>query len=139
MKLAADRDWIAYEYANNYSITFNFGVPELTTNIKSFDSFRDAVTQTYLRLLYLYPDSHIARKASKEIALKVSDKAGKVLAKGGIASPSGRRAAKGLDSYLRSDSNLLNPGTTSDLVAATLFVYFLKNGYNSLRQTKKRK
>lgn len=138
MKLAADRDWIAYEYAHNFDITFTFGVPELIKNIQSTGDFRDAVIQTYLKLLYLYPDSHIARRASNDTALKISEKAGIVLQKGGVTSVAGRRAITVLDKHLRSRSNLFNPGTTSDLIAATLFVYFLKYGYNSMNQRKKK-
>jgi len=139
MKLAAHRDWIAHEYAHNFDITFSIGVGELVKNIKSTASFRDAVVQTYLRLLYLYPDSHIGRKASKDTALKISEKAGEVLHKGGVTAKAGRRAISAFDKYLRSDSNLLNPGTTSDLIAATLFAYFLKYGYGAMNLGKKEK
>ncbi len=134
MKSAAGKDWIAHEYANNFDITFNVGTPELTQSVNTIGVFRDAVAQTYLKLLYLYPDSHISRRVSGEMALKVSEKAGKVLARGGMTSPTGRRAVCDFNNYLRSDSNNLNPGTTSDLITATLFVYFLRNGYSSLRQ-----
>ncbi len=127
MKLAAERDWIAFEYANNFTITFELGVPELVSNIESGLVLREAIVQTFLRLLYLYPDSHVARRTSRETALKISEKAGGILRKGGLASPSGRRAVYEFDHYLRSDSNMLNPGTTADLVAAALFVYFIQN------------
>jgi len=139
MKLAAHKDWIAHEYAHNFDITLTIGVPQLLKNIKSTGDFRDAIVQTYLRLLYLYPDSHIGRKVSGDTALKISEKAGEVLQKGGVASAAGRRAISAFDKYLRSDSNLLNPGTTSDLIAATLFVYFLKYGYGSMNMGKKKK
>ncbi len=135
MKQAADRDWLAHEYSSNFDITFSVSLPELTANLESGLTVREAIVQTFLKILYLYPDSHIARKTSPEIALKISEKAGKALTKGGLLKPAGRRAVYDFDHYLRTDGNKLNPGTTADLITAALFVYFLRNGYKALDET----
>ena len=45
-----------------------------------------------------------------------------VLAAGGVRSADGRRALESFDASLREPGNALNPGTTADLVTATLFV-----------------
>lgn len=137
MKLAADRDWIAYEYAHNYSITFDAGAPELAAALDKGLEFRDAVTHTYLRLLYLYPDSHIARRNTPALALQVSEMAGQVLGKGGMHTAEGRRAAYEFDHQLRSPDHHLNPGSTADLTAAALFVHFINHGYQSLHTNAK--
>ncbi len=50
-----------------------------------------------------------------------------VLAAGGVRSAEGRRAVAAFDASLRDATNALNPGTTADLVAATLFVALLEN------------
>ena len=135
MKHAADRDWIAHEYSSNFDITFSVSLPELTANLETGLTFREAIVQTYLKILYQYPDSHIARKTSPETALAISEKAGKVLAKGGLIKPAGRRAVYDFDHHLRADGHKLNPGTTADLVTAALFVYFIRNGYKKLDET----
>ena len=132
MKQAALHDWIAHEYASGYEITLNVGAPELEKNINSQLSARDAVTQTFLKLLYLYPDSHVARKTSVKTALAISDMAGNALEQGGLRSPSGRRAIQALDKHLRSDSNQLNPGTTADLTAAAIMALLLRDKHNFL-------
>jgi triphosphoribosyl-dephospho-CoA synthase len=45
-----------------------------------------------------------------------------VLAAGGVRTAAGRRAVLSFDASLREPGNALNPGTTADLVTATLFV-----------------
>ena len=45
-----------------------------------------------------------------------------MLAAGGVRSRRGRRALESFDASLREPGNGLNPGTTADLVTATLFV-----------------
>jgi triphosphoribosyl-dephospho-CoA synthetase len=50
-----------------------------------------------------------------------------VVATGGVFSGEGRRAIVALDIYLGSQAdNSLNPGTTADLIAVTLFVALLE-------------
>ena len=57
--------------------------------------------------------------------------AGEVLAAGGVFTPGGRRAIAALDKRLREAANNgLNPGTTADLIAATLFVALLEGVLN---------
>jgi triphosphoribosyl-dephospho-CoA synthase len=45
-----------------------------------------------------------------------------VLAAGGVRTAAGRAALERFDASLREPDNALNPGTTADLVTATLFV-----------------
>ncbi len=132
MRMSAERDWIAYEYANSFEITFDKGLPELERNVELGIGFRDAVVQTYLRILYLYPDSLVSRKISREKANRISDMAGVVLDKGGVTTDTGRREVFEMDRYLRSKKNVYNPGSTADLTASTLFVFFIKHGYGQL-------
>jgi triphosphoribosyl-dephospho-CoA synthase len=69
----------------------------------------------------------VARKRGRATAQAVSDQAAQVVAIGGVFSAEGYEAIARLDTYLRSQpDNSLNPGTTADLVAATLFVALLE-------------
>jgi triphosphoribosyl-dephospho-CoA synthase len=112
MAAAADRDSIASEYASGYSIVFEFGLPLLTDALSHGASTLQAVVSLHVGLLATYPDTLIARKAGAAAAGAVSQAAQAVR--------DGSRTREQLDADLRRDGRRLNPGTTADLVAATL-------------------
>lgn len=122
MKLAADRDLIARQYANNYADVFDLGVPALLDAFARFGCVEAAVIDCQLRWLAAFPDSLIARKCGLAVAEDVQRRVQHVLELGGLETPEGRAAGVALDRHLRSDGNKLNPGTTADLVTACLFV-----------------
>ena len=111
---AAERDSVASEYVTDYALTFETGVPALAAALGDGLAVREAIVELHLRLLAHTPDTLIARKAGAEAAARVSADAREVLA--------GRRTLQSFDASLRADGNRLNPGTTADLVTATLFV-----------------
>jgi triphosphoribosyl-dephospho-CoA synthase len=127
MKLAADRDMIARQYANGFADVFDFGVPAFLAGFERFGCVEAAIIDSQLRWLAEYPDSLIARKNGPAVAEDVRRRAEEVLKLGGLATPEGRRAGVALDRYLRSDGNKLNPGTTADLITACLFVALREN------------
>ncbi len=122
MKLAADRDMIARQYANGFADVFDFGTPAFLDAFAKFGCVEAAIIDCQLRWLAAFPDSLIARKNGDHVAEDVQKRAAGVQNLGGIATPEGRAAGVELDQYLRSDGNRLNPGTTADLIAACLFV-----------------
>jgi len=128
MRAAADRDTVAREYATGFAVIFDVGLPCLQ---RSFDATRDlraAILQTYLTILATVPDSLIARKVGPRQATAVSREAARILEAGGTENATGRRRVVAFDRKLRRQGNLLNPGTTADLTAASLFVALLQNG-----------
>jgi triphosphoribosyl-dephospho-CoA synthase len=127
MRLAADRDMVARQYANGFADVFDFGVPAFLAAFRQFESVEAAVIDSQLRWLAEYPDSLIARKNGPAVAADVQRQAAGVLRLGGISTPEGRRAGVELDRHLRSDDNRLNPGTTADLITACLFVALREN------------
>jgi len=127
MKLAADRDMVARQYANGYADVFDFGVPAFLDAFARFGCVEAAVIDSQLRWLAEYRDSLIARKNGVGVAETVRQMAAAVLFRGGIETPEGRRAGVALDRHLRSDGNKLNPGTTADLITACLFVALREN------------
>jgi triphosphoribosyl-dephospho-CoA synthase len=131
MRLAADRDGVASEYATDFHTTFELGVVSLRAARRAGLDWNDAVVETYLTLLAACPDSHIARRADHVRADEVSRRARDVLDAGGVRSDQGRAAIARLDAGLRDPHNLLNPGTTADLTAAALFVTLLAGGWQS--------
>jgi triphosphoribosyl-dephospho-CoA synthase len=127
MASAVERDSIAAEYLSDYAITFEQGLPALQANLAQGLDADQAVVQTYLELLAAVPDTLIARKRGLATAQAVSAEAARVLSNGGVFSTEGWQAIVGLDTRLRvAKDNSLNPGTTADLIAATLFVALLE-------------
>lgn len=127
MKLAADRDMVARQYANGFVDVFDLGVPAFRAGFERFGCVEAAIIDSQLRWLAEYPDSLIARKNGPAVAAEVQSRAVAVLRLGGIATPEGRRAGVEFDRHLRSDGNKLNPGTTADLITACLFVALREN------------
>jgi triphosphoribosyl-dephospho-CoA synthase len=127
MRLAADRDMIARQYANGFADVFDFGVPAFLDAFARFGCVEAAIIDSQLRWLATYPDSLIARKNGLAVAEDVQNRAAEVLQLGGIATAEGRAAGVALDKHLRSDGNKLNPGTTADLITACLFVALREN------------
>jgi triphosphoribosyl-dephospho-CoA synthase len=112
MAAAAHRDSIASEYATGYAIVFDSGLPLLDDALNKGLSTLDAIVAVHVGLLSRHPDTLIARKAGPDAARAVSEAAREVR--------DGTRSAADFDGTLRSAGNRLNPGTTADLVAATL-------------------
>jgi triphosphoribosyl-dephospho-CoA synthase len=127
MAAAAGRDSIASEYVTDYALTFETGVPALAAALTDGLAVREAIVELHLRLLDVAPDTLIARKRGADAAAQVSAGARDVLAAGGVRSAAGRRAVRSFDASLREEpGNALNPGTTADLVTATVFVALLE-------------
>jgi triphosphoribosyl-dephospho-CoA synthase len=126
MASAAARDQIAAEYVSDFALTFETGIPALAAALGDGLGEREAIVELHLRLLAATPDTLIARKRGAEAAARVSAGATEVLAAGGVRTTAGRRALRSFDAALREPSNALNPGTTADVVTATLFVALLE-------------
>lgn len=113
----SEGDSVARELVEGYPTTFELGYPALLEAYKRTADLRSATVECFLRILARVPDSLIVKKAGERAAEEVSRRAGEVLKEGMT-----EEALQALDSYLRRRGNLLNPGTTADLVAASLFV-----------------
>ncbi len=131
MELAAGRDLIAKQYVNGFEQVFRQGLPLLESGTKKFATLSEAIVFAHVSLMSLFPDSLIARKCGAEVAghsqmlatkavqhldapdRDVSDNEALDRYWSGIAE---------LDFWLRSDGHKRNPGTTADIIAASLFV-----------------
>ena len=125
MALAKDRDAIAREYVTGFAIAFETGLPALKEALARRADFSSAVVQAFLTILSQVPDTLIARKRGWEAARLVSQKAMEVLSLGGVVTPEGRAGLAEMDRALRDESHALNPGTTADLTAASIFLALL--------------
>lgn len=121
MRLAADRDAIAAEYSHGFPLTLGFGLDQLRSEVNFADNWQESVIRLHLLLMSRQPDTLIARKRGRDEARESSAMAKAVLDAGWPESCSGLERIVELDTWLRAVGNKRNPGTTADLVAATLF------------------
>lgn len=128
MRLAADHDGVAAEYASGFRTTFVTAMPALRRARKDGLSWEDAVVEVYLGLLATQPDSLIVRKAGAAAAAEVSRQADAVVRAGGVRTEPGRAALSAFDASLSEPHNSRNPGTTADLIAAGLLALLLSDG-----------
>lgn len=126
--IASKYDWICSEWVKNYPITFEVAYPYLITQIAKNKGLNVAIIHTFLKILAEYPDTFIARKIGIRKAGEVSVKAEEVMNLGGLGTLQGRENLRKFDQMLRNSGNLLNPGTTADIIAATLALLVL-GGY----------
>ena len=126
MGLAAGRDTVAAEYVRGFSVTFDLALTGLRRALRRGLGLLDAIAEAHLELMARVPDALIRRKAGAAAARTVAARARAVLRAGGLRTRAGLQAARRLDAHLRRDGNRLNPGTSADLVAAALFVWFLE-------------
>jgi triphosphoribosyl-dephospho-CoA synthase len=117
MVAAADRDSVASEYATGYAIVFDTGLPLLEDGLRDGRSTLEAIVSLHVGLLASRPDTLIARKAGDQAAREVTQAAQGVR--------DGTRSLSDLDRLMRGAGGRLNPGTTADLVAATLLAALL--------------
>ncbi|MCX4192649.1 triphosphoribosyl-dephospho-CoA synthase [Methylophaga sp. OBS1] len=123
MKMAAERDQIALQYVSNFSTLWEIGLPGLTSALNSGESVEWAAAFAYLKLLSELPDSLICRKQSREQAIAVTKKAKQLVFEMNKNSTLNAYSNQltAWDKELK--QNAINPGTTADLVAATLLLH----------------
>lgn len=129
MKLAADRDMIARQYATGFRDVLTTGLEWLLESSRRGLEQKTQVTALALRLLATFPDSLILRRCGEAIAKDVQRLATDVMQSGWPESDGGREAFQSLDRFLREDGHRRNPGTTADFVAAILFAAQRERGY----------
>ncbi|MEZ6133669.1 MAG: triphosphoribosyl-dephospho-CoA synthase [Pirellulaceae bacterium] len=137
MQQAAEVDAVARQYTNGFADIFDVMLPWFWEEL-SRPTAGEAITairHLQVRWLAHEPDGLIVRKVGHKVAQQVQRLAAdlwiEIRAGGRIdALPS----AKQLDQFLRSDGHRHNPGTTADLIAATLLVALLLPSHVSRRR-----
>jgi triphosphoribosyl-dephospho-CoA synthase len=127
-KIASNYDSIAYEWVNNYPITFEIGYSYFLKQLKKTSDINVATVHTFLKVLSEIPDTLITRKSGQAISKLVSERAKQILEMGGLNTQSGINELYAFDEKLRKPCAKMNPGTTADIISAILAVTIL-NGY----------
>ena len=116
MGLSVDHDIVAREWATGYERSFQLA--RRMQEMISIHGLNDGVVRVFLEALAQVPDSLISAKFGQEKALQVSRRAADAL-----LDPT-------LDKARQMDIDLLerdmNPGSTADLIAASLFISLLR-------------
>jgi triphosphoribosyl-dephospho-CoA synthase len=121
MRLAADRDLVARQYADGFAEVFGDVVPALRDAINHYAAYQ-AIVYAYLQVLARHPDSLIARKCGADLARRASDHAAQIITCAKPDDDHWHELVADFDFWLRSDGHRRNPGTTADLITAGLFV-----------------
>lgn len=149
MKLASHRDGIARQYAGGFAEIFEVGVPLVRLGNTHFNTIYEAIVFAHVAWMARAVDTLIERKCGVETALHAKMLAARALdclpdlkseldrdrGSSSVMRESAEFGSTGeseleqfwqavgtLDFWLRSDGHRRNPGTTADLIAASLMV-----------------
>jgi triphosphoribosyl-dephospho-CoA synthase len=117
MKLSMGHDIVAREWATNYKRSFLIA-NRLAEQTGKF-GLNDGIVRTFLEALAEVPDSLISAKFGPDKASLVSRQAAEAL-----ADPTLEKARQMDVELLGQD---INPGSTADLIAASLFIFLLRD------------
>ena len=125
MAEAKNRDLIAKQYVTGFIDIFSLGLICIEDFAVRWNSVEWAAVACYIRFMAEFPDSHIRRKYGLDVAEQIKINAAPI-AKAFQGKNSPEDAAGMLmkfDEELKIKS--VNPGTSADLTAASLLVYYL--------------
>jgi triphosphoribosyl-dephospho-CoA synthase len=128
-KMSADVDEISGEWAKNFGLTLNQIFPYLDKVADSLENLEEGIVQTFVWLLSLRPDGLIAKKAGEKRAEEVRALAERTMNAWNHDTGPLELMVR-LDAELRKEGNLLNPGTTADLVSAGIFCKLVSLDYS---------
>lgn len=120
MASAADRDTIALQYARNYTTVFDFAIPRYHCAMSRWGDECLAAVFVYTGLFLEYGDSHVERKFGKQHDSFIAGHMKHVES----ALLQSSQSCEVLPVLLQADRALkeqgINPGTTADMVVASL-------------------
>ena len=120
-EFSKEYDLISSEYSTGFNIILTEGLPYFFEKLNQFNDPNITIVNTYLKILSDHPDTLIIRKSGIDAASYVSETAKSILQFGGISSEEGLELTIKLDKELQRKDGSLNPGTTADLLAGTIF------------------
>lgn len=123
MHLARHRDLVASQYASGFKDILVTGLTMWKSLIDQMP-LETAIQTLHLSYLAAWGDSLISRKLGQPYSVKAQTMAQAVLASGWPTTRRSQQRFLKLDHWLRADGHRRNPGSTADLVAATMFASF---------------
>lgn len=127
MKLASGKDRIALQYITDYEDIFNFSVLRYNAASSRLGDRFWAATSVYADMLSQFPDSHIERKYGNQYSEMIATKMAQLSEE--LSKTDNLEQIKPLvfclDQELKSYG--INPGTTADMIVATVLATFLED------------
>lgn len=125
LEISAPWDDLASEMTSQMPIIFEFSYPRYK-ELRKNNSLNMSTVLIFLEILQAIPDTLISRKYNNDVASEVSLKAKNLL---------NYKDLENFDNYLNEFDDYLyenhqNPGTTADLTAATIMVYYLSKEFD---------
>lgn len=126
MRLAADRDRIAYQYSNYYTDIFDLAIPRYDDSLSRWDDEEWATVAVFVDLLKRIPDTHIGRKFGTRFTGMVAERMARIDAvlSGSDEPEQAKWLLDEVDAEFKARG--INPGTTADLTVACLLVVRLR-------------
>ena len=124
MAVAQQKDLVARQYCNGFADVLEVCLPELDASIQKGLPLEEAIIRTHVYTMSQFPDSLIVRKRGEREGIEAMQRAAEVIDSDWPEGSQSHAKLDQLDSWLRAVGNQRNPGTTADLVAASLFVAF---------------
>lgn len=118
-EMSSEVDEISNEWAHQFSLTLTKVFPYLDSVTENLEDLEEGIVQTFIWLLSLRPDGLITKKAGEQRAEEVRALAEKIMSAWNHSSGPVEVMFQ-LDIELRREGNLLNPGTTADLVSTAI-------------------
>jgi len=119
-QMSAQVDEISNEWSNGFNRTLDEVLPYLTDVTSKLENLEEGIVRTFVWLLAQRPDGLIAKKAGRDRAEEIQ-----LLAKTTMDNWSEEEGPENLiislDRILRKEGNLLNPGTTADIISVATF------------------
>lgn len=122
MALARGHDRIAAQYATEFYDVHEMIAPGIAMALDRWGGLELAIVATFLAELAEFHDSLIFRKRGRRVAEEVRQRALAVFEAGWPDAPRGWEEFHTFDTWLREPGSGRNPGTTADLIAASLFL-----------------
>jgi triphosphoribosyl-dephospho-CoA synthase len=126
MKIASEKDRIALQYTTDYQDIFNFAVLRYTIGFNRWGDRNWAAVAVYADMLSHFPDSHIERKYGNQYSEMVTIKMAQLSEE--LYKTDNPEHIKPLLFCLDQELKFygINPGTTADMIVATVLTAFLE-------------
>ncbi len=127
MKIASVKDRIALQYITDYQDIFNFSVLRYNAVLNRWGDRNWAAAAVYADMLSQFPDSHIERKYGDQYSEMVATKMAQLSEE--LSKTDNPEQIKPLFFCLDQELKLygINPGTTADMIVATVLTVFLED------------
>ena len=119
-RMSSDVDEISSEWSNGFERTLLEVLPYLSKVATKLEDLEEGIVRTFVWLLAQRPDGLIVKKAGRDRADEIQHLA-KTTMEGWSEEQGPEKLINNLDMVLRKEGNLLNPGTTADIVSIAAF------------------